>query len=130
MMGEPGFTSITSLSPQARGRIERLRGTFQDRMVSKLCIVDVTNDREANLVLWNLLPQLSRRFAVPAREPSSAYRLIPADFNTDEVFCFKYQRSVGNGYVVCLGGHNMQMVPTYGRLNSVKARIEIYERME
>jgi len=55
-MGEPGFISILSLSPQARGRIERLRGTFQDRIVSKLRIVGVTNDREANLMLWNLLP--------------------------------------------------------------------------
>ena len=71
-MGEPGFISIASLSPQARGRVERLLGIFQDRMVSKLRIVDVTSDREANLVLWNLLPQLSRRFAVPAREPSPA----------------------------------------------------------
>jgi hypothetical protein len=91
-MGEPGFISILSLSPQARGRIERLQGTFQDRIVSKLRIVGVTNDREANLMLWNLLPQFSRRFAVPAREPSSAYRPVPDDFNPEEVFCFKIPR--------------------------------------
>lgn len=91
-MGEPGFISITSLLPQARGRIERLLGTFQDRMVSKLRIVGITNDREANLVLWNLLPQFSRRFAVPAREPSLAYRPVPDGFNPEEVFCFKIPR--------------------------------------
>jgi hypothetical protein len=67
MMGELGIISITSLSSQARGRIERLWGTFQDCLKSKLCIVGATNDREANLVLWNLLQQFNGRFAVPAR---------------------------------------------------------------
>jgi len=130
MTGEPGFISITSLSLQARGRIDRLRGTFQDCLKSKLRIVGVMNDREANLVLWNLLPQLSRRFVVSARELSSDYRPVPDGYNPEEVFCSKYQRSVGKGNVVRFSGHNLQMVPTNGRLNSVKARIEVYERTE
>ncbi|GAI13691.1 unnamed protein product, partial [marine sediment metagenome] len=45
-----GIISITSLSPQAKGRIERLWGTFQDRLKSELRTVGATNSREANLV--------------------------------------------------------------------------------
>jgi len=50
MLEELGIISITSLSPQAKGRIERLWGTFQDRLKSELRIAAATNSREANLV--------------------------------------------------------------------------------
>ena len=56
VMEELGIISITSLSPQARGRIERLWGTFQDRLVSELRIAGASNREEANRVLWSFLP--------------------------------------------------------------------------
>ena len=65
VMEELGIVSITSLSPQARGRIERLWGTFQDRLVSELRLVGASNREEANKVLWDLLPRHNQRFAVP-----------------------------------------------------------------
>ncbi len=69
MMEELGIISITSLSPQAKGRIERLWGTFQDRLKSELRIAGAKTSEEANRVLWDLLPRFNQRFAVPAREP-------------------------------------------------------------
>jgi len=130
MVEELGIISITSLSPQARGRIERLWGTFQDRLKSELRIAGATNARQANLVLWNFLPRFNQRFAVPAREPGLAYRPVPDGFNPDEVFCFKYQRSVGKDNVVRFGGHRLQIMPTNGRLSYVKANVEVHERMD
>jgi hypothetical protein len=75
MLEELAIISITSLSPQARGRIERLWGTLQDRLKSELRIAGATNAREANLVLWGFLPRFNDRFGVPAIEPGLAYRL-------------------------------------------------------
>ena len=57
LMEELGITSIPSRSPQARGRIERLWGTFQDRLVSELRLAGVTTLEETNRVLWNFLPR-------------------------------------------------------------------------
>jgi len=51
IMEELGIISITALSPQAKGRIERLWGTFQDRLVSELRIAGASNADEANKVL-------------------------------------------------------------------------------
>jgi len=68
VMEELGIVSITSLSPQARGRIERLWGTFQDspELVSgELRLAGASNREEANKVLWDLLPRHNQRFAVP-----------------------------------------------------------------
>jgi transposase len=60
MMEELGIISITSLSPRARGRIERLWGTFQDRLKSELRIAGATNTRDANVVLCGLPAPVQR----------------------------------------------------------------------
>ena len=130
MMEELAIISITSRSPQAKGRIERLWGTFQDRLKSELRIAGATNGREANPVLWDFLPRYNRRFAVPAREPGLAYRPVPDGFDPDQVFCFKYQRSVGKDNVVRFGGHRLQIMPTNGRLSYARANVEVHERMD
>jgi transposase len=129
MMEELGIISITSLSPQAKGRIERLWGTFQDRLKSELRIAGAKTIEEANRVLWDFLPRFNERFAVPAREPGLAYHPVPDGFNPDEVFCFKYERSAGKDNVVRFGGHRLQIMPTNGRLSYVKAHVEVHERM-
>lgn len=130
VMEELGIVSIHSLSPQARGRIERLWGTFQDRLVSELRLAGASNREETNKVLWDFLPRHNQRFAIPPAEPGSAYREPPEDFNPDEVFCFKYQRTVGRDNVVRFGEHRLQIMPTNGRLSYVKARVEVHERMD
>jgi transposase len=130
IMEELGIISITSLSPQAKGRIERLWGTFQDRLKSELRIAGAKTGKEANQVLWDFLPRFNERFAVPAREPGSAYRQIPEDFKPEEIFCFKYQRTVGKDNVVRFGEHRLQIVPTNGRSSYAKAKVEVHERMD
>ena len=130
VMEELGIISIPALSPQARGRIERLWGTFQDRLVSELRISGASNMEEANRELWDFLPRYNQKFVVPAAEPGSAYREPPEDFNPDEVFCFKYQRTVGRDNVVRFGEHRLQIMPTNGRLSYAKARVEVHERMD
>jgi len=130
IMEELGIISITSLSPQAKGRIERLWGTFQDRLVSELRIAGASNVSEANKVFWDFLPRHNQRFALPASEPGLAYQKPPQGFNPDEVFCFKYQRTVGRDNVVRFGEHRLQIMPTNGRSSYVKAKVEVHERMD
>ena len=129
-MEELGITSIPSRSPQARGRIERLWGTFQDRLVSELRLAGVTTVEEANRVLWDFLPRYNQRFAIPAAQPGSAYRQAEEGFIPDEVFCFKYHRTVSPDNVVRFGGHRLQILPTNGRLSYARARVEVHERMD
>jgi hypothetical protein len=130
LMEELGITSIPSYSPQARGRIERLWGTFQDRLASELRLAGASTIREANQVLWEFLPRYSQRFSVPAVQPGSAYRRPEEGFIPDEVFCFKYYRRVGPDNVVRFGGHRLQIEPTNGRVSYARARVEVHERMD
>jgi len=130
LMEELGITSIPSRSPQARGRIERLWGTFQDRLVSELRIAGARTLEEANQVLWGFLPRYNQRFAVPAARAGSAYRQPEEGFIPDEVFCFKYRRTVGLDNVVRFAEHRLQIMPTNGRLSYARARVEVHERLD
>lgn len=130
LMEELGITSISSRSPQARGRIERLWGTFQDRLVTELRLAGARTIEEANKVLWDFLSRYNRRFAIPAAQAGLAYHHQPDEgFNPDKVFCFKYQRTVGPDNVVRFGEHRLQVMPTNGRLSYTHARVEVHERL-
>jgi hypothetical protein len=130
LLEELAIESIAARSPQAKGRVERLFGTFQDRLVSELRLAGAKTLEEANRVLKAFLPRFNRKFAVAATEEGMAYRPVPADFIWDEVFCFKYYRTVGADNVVALGTQRIQIHPCNGRQNYHRARVEIQERMD
>jgi transposase len=130
LLRELVIESIAARSPQAKGRVERLFGTFQDRLVSELRLAGAKTQKEAKRVLKAFLPRFNRKFAVPAVKEGLAYRPAPADLVWDEVFCFKYYRTVGADNVVAVGAHRIQIHPCNGRQNYHRAQVEIQERMD
>lgn len=130
LMEELGITSISAHSPQAKGRVERLWGTFQDRLVSELRLAGADNKDAANRVLWDFLPRFNVRFPVPAAQAGSVYAKPGAGFVPQEVFCFKYERTVGVDNVVQFGKHRMQIVPTAERASHARAKVQVHERMD
>jgi transposase InsO family protein len=71
-----GIKSIAALSPQAKGRIERLWRTLQDRLTKELRLASIDTLEEANLFLPAFLTSYNARFAQPARDPRSAWRTL------------------------------------------------------
>jgi len=130
IMQELGITSIPANSPQAKGRIERLWGTFQDRLTSELRLVGAKTMQEANQVLARFLPEYNRKFGIAAREPGSAYRKLPAGFKPEEVFCFKYYRTVGADNVVRFGEKRLQILPSEDRLSYARCKVEVHLRLD
>ncbi len=95
---------IGARSPQAKGRIERAWGTFQDRLVSELRLEDAATLEDANAVLAGYLPRHNARFAVPAADPEPAWRPMPEGLAPEAVFCFHYQRRVANDATISWPG--------------------------
>ena len=73
-LAELGVRLIFARSPQAKGRVERMAGTFQDRLVTELRLASATTIAEAQSVLERFLPRFNARFAVAARQPASPHR--------------------------------------------------------
>ncbi len=74
-MRELGVTQIFARSPEAKGRIERANGTFQDRLVAELRLVGISTLEEANCFLQEFLPRYNERFGVPPAQSELVCRL-------------------------------------------------------
>jgi transposase len=129
LMQELGITSISAHSPQAKGRVERLWNTFQDRLVSELRLAKASTQQEANLVLRDFLPRFNRKFGVRAAEPGVAYRKVGAGFRAEEHFCYKYGRTVGADNVVRFGPDRLQILPSADRTSYAYCRVELQRRL-
>lgn len=130
LLEELGITSIPAFSPQAKGRIERLWGTFQDRLVSELRLSGAKTPDEANRALKDFLPRYNSRFPITPAEAGSAFRKPENTLVLEEAFCFKYERKVGADNVVRFGEQRLQIQPSKGRLSYAHARVELHERLD
>jgi transposase len=127
---ELGIESIPAASPQAKGRIERLWGTWQDRLVAELRLAGADDRASANRVLAQYLPRFNRRFGVPAADPAPAWRPRPRDLRLDRVCCFKYRRRVASDHTVRLDGQVLQLPPGPGRIGYAGRRVEVHVRLD
>ncbi len=127
---ELGIRWIPASSPQAKGRIERLFGTFQDRLSAELRLAGVADRDGANAFLREFLPRYNARFAQAPPDPTPAYRPWPAGLDPHTVFCFKYRRVVSNDNTITIGPHHIQLLPGPQRHSYAKAAVEIHERLD
>jgi len=129
LMEELGIESIAALSPQAKGRIERLWGTFQDRLVSELRLAQVATIEEANRFLPDFLDRHNAQFTLPALVAGSAYRQVTSGFTPEAVFCFKHRCTAGLDNVVQFRGHRLQVLPSMERFSYARCRVEVHEAL-
>ncbi len=132
MLKELEITQIVARSPQAKGRVERLFGTLQSRLVIELRLAGACTEQEANLVLRKYLPRFNRQFSVPASaaEEGASYRPVAEEVDPDTIFCMKYLRSVGADNCVRFFGQRLQVLPGVQRMSYVRAQVEVHERLD
>ncbi len=128
---ELDIDSILAGSPQAKGRIERLWGTFQDRLVVELRLAGVVDRAGANAVLTGYVARHNARFAVPAADPDPVWRALPDGLDLDRVLVFKYTRKVAKDHTVTLGGRVLQLPRgATGAANYAGKRVEVHVALD
>jgi transposase len=130
LLDELGIELIAARSPQAKGRIERLWGTFQDRLVKALRQAGASNREEANSVLASFLPKFNQRFAVEPAQSGSAYLPWPKKCRPDDLFCFKHTRTVTNDNTIPFNGHRLQIPPGPRRSSYAKAKVDVLQHLD
>ncbi len=108
-LDEAGIGWIGAHSAQGKGRVERMWGTFQDRLVTELRLAGITTIEAANAFLPGFLDRHNARFAVPAADPEPAWRPWPDGLSSDAVFCFHYSRRVGRDSTVSWPGGDLAL---------------------
>lgn len=118
-----GVQVIYALSPQAKGRVERLWGTLQDRLVSELRLVKASDIPAANAVLERYRLIHNKRFSVNAADSSPAWRSLPEGVDPEEVCAFQYARMVKGNNTVRIGKQVIDIPPCTERSSFVRATV-------
>lgn len=96
-----GIEVIVARSPQAKGRVERNHGVYQDRFVKELRLESISEIAKANEYLRSTyLEELNRKFAKPPIDEQDAHVPLLDGQSLDAIFCFEEQRVVSEDYVV------------------------------
>src|SRR6266849_4127680 len=128
MLQALGIGFIRAHSPQAKGRIERLWGTLQDRLTSELRLRGISTLEGGNAFLPEFLADFTRRFAQPPADATPAWRPVPRDL-ADLLSC-RYQRTVARDNTVHLGARWVQ-IPRGPRGRSYAGcQVEVRERLD
>lgn len=130
LLDELGIELIAAKSPQAKGRIERLWGTFQDRLVKALREAGASNQEEANQVLVRYLPPYNQRKMREAAEPGTAYIPWPKEFQPSDYFCFKHTRVVMNDNTISFDGHRLQIPPGPKQRSYARASVDVWQHLD
>ena len=129
-MDELGIQMIFARSPQAKGRVERAAGTFQDRLITELRLAGATTIEQANSVLEQLLPRYNRRFQVPPQYPEPAFRPLDPELCLEQILCFKHRRKVARDNTVRFQLHTLQLLPGPELPSYAGAAVEVLEGLD
>lgn len=108
-LGKLGVELIPAHSPQAKGRVERLFHTFQDRVIKEMRLAGVATIDEANRFLARYLPSYNQRFAVPPAQPADLHRSRPAQRELDRILCLHTTRVLRRDWTIAHHGQLYQV---------------------
>lgn len=108
-LGELAVEVIHANSPQAKGRIERLFGVFQDRLVKEMWLEKIASIEEANRFLEGYLPIYNKRFGVVPAKPGDLHRSAPPRRDLERILCIKSERTLRKDWTVSYGGKLYQI---------------------
>jgi hypothetical protein len=127
---ELGIQQIPANSPQAKGRIERLWRTLQDRLISELRLAQASTVEQANQVLAAFCSDFNHRFAIPAAQSSNEFRPLPRSLDLARCLSFRYQRVVAADHTVSWAGETFSFPPPTAPQSFAGEVIEISHQLD
>jgi transposase len=106
-----GIEAIPAYSPQAKGRVERLWGTLQDRLTKELRLAGINTLEDANAFLPRFMERYNARFAKAPQDPQDAWVPLPADLDIAYHFSVCETRTVRADHCISFAGQLLQLLP-------------------
>ncbi len=124
-LAELGVTVIHANSPQAKGRVERLFRTLQDRLVKEMRLARVTSVEQANEFLKTYLPAFNRKFKVKPASDVDVHQAALPKRELEKIFCIREERTLRNDFTIAYNGKLYQIK------DAVKAqKVAVEERLD
>ena len=124
ILKELGAAQIAAYSPQAKGRIERLWGTLQHRLITEMRIANISSMQEANDFMPGFIERFNKRFAVEPADSETDYLPVPKDL--DSIICIKERRKSSNGATISYGGQTYQLLDKDGAVALLRPRSTVH----
>lgn len=121
---ELGVEVIHAMSPQAKGRVERLFGVLQDRLVKEMRLRGIKTKEEANAFLEEYLSRHNERFRVCPANETDAHVRLPGYFDLDKYLCIKAQRTVRKDNTIAYNGRLYQIKENSSKRVALEERID------
>jgi hypothetical protein len=112
---------IHAYSPQAKGRVERLFGTFQDRVVKEMRLAGVTNIAEGNAFLEGYLPEYNGKYTKEAAKKADFHRPIVNKRALNTILSIKTERALRNDFTIA---HNKKLYQIKSNIRAKKVTVE------
>jgi len=130
-MHQLGVEIILAYSPQAKGRVERRNGLFQDRLVKAMRLENISTLEAANAFLEKVfLPAMNRRFQVKAQQPADLHRPLPRGIRLHDVLSLEEPRVVQNDWTVRWSNRRFQISARHERCHLAGRKIIVRERLD
>jgi hypothetical protein len=128
-MKELSVELIAAYSPQAKGRVERMNATLQDRLVKEMRLRNISSIESGNTFLdAKFLDDLNDRYAIKARREQDLHRTVEADM--EEILCVAEGRVVGNDWCVRWRSRWLQIDAKHAGLNLPGRKVRVKQRLD
>jgi len=122
-----GVEIIKAWSPQAKGRIERLWRTFQDRLIVELRLGAISTMQEANAFLGGFLHEHNLRYCIAAESRTSVFRPSPPREKLQRTLCLKDRRTVNNDHTISFQGLTLQIPHSKHFYSLAKRKVDVLQ---
>lgn len=130
LLGELGIASIAARSPQAKGRIERLWQTLQDRLVKEMRLAGISTLEEANAFLPGFIERFNARFIREATDPETAWIAIEPGMDLAYYFSTRQTRVVRPDHTISWYGSPLQVLRNAHERSLTRQRITVHTTPE
>jgi transposase len=126
-----GITPVFALTPQAKGRVERLFGVLQDRLIAEMGLWEIKTISEANIFLKELfIKDYNNRFSLKPETAQRAWLKVARNVDIERTISFCYPAVVGNDNAVRIGGHVIDIPEGPGQRGYAKAKVEVRQLLD
>jgi len=123
-LDELGINLIHANSPQAKGRVERVLRTFQDRLIKEMRLRNINTKEQANKFLEEYLVKFNERFSIEPLNPTNLHRPISKDIDLDRILSIRTKRALRNDLTI---RHNKKLYQILDMPKSVRTKYVFVE---